>query len=205
MLYQRNYYGRFQYMTKTPLRVMKSITAFSVVLFVFSCTNDPSEVKSISIPEDLPMEVTNDLDLRFSDSGYVRLNLTAPRAEYYPNLEEPERRFPQGIDVKFFDRFGKEESRLQADYAVQFLNQSLWHATGNVVVVNKKGEQLNTEELFWNEKTEEIYSEVFVRLTSGQEVIMGEGFRADQTFDSYEINKVTGTIEIDDEENAEDR
>ena len=205
MLHQRDHYGGLQYMTQTPLRVIKSITVLSVVLFVFSCTNDPSEVKSISIPEDLPMEVTTDLNLRFSDSGYVRLNLSAPKAEYYPNLEEPERRFPEGIDVKFFDSFGKEESRLQADYAVQFMNQSLWHATGNVVVVNRKGEQLNTEELFWNEKTEEIYSDVFVRLTSGQEVIMGEGFKADQNFDNYEINKVTGTIEIDDEENAEDR
>jgi LPS export ABC transporter protein LptC len=150
------------------------------------------------------MEVTRDLDLSYSDSGYVRLNLQAPLAEYYPNLEEPERRFPQGIDVKFFDSFGREESRMQADYAVQYLNKELWQANGNVVVVNRKGEQLNTEELFWDQKTEEIYSEDFVRLSTGQEVIMGEGFTADQTFDNYEINKVTGTILIEDDEDAQD-
>lgn len=203
MLYQRNYYGGFQYMILTKL-VFKSIIASAVVLFLFSCTNDPMEVKKVLVPQDLPMEVTDNLDLSYSDSGYVRLNLQAPKAEYYPNLEEPERRFPAGIDVKFFDSFGKEESRMQADYAIQYLNKGLWHATGNVIVVNRKGEQLNTEELFWNEKTEEIYSEVFVRLSNGREVIMGEGFKADQTFDNYEINKVTGTIEIEDEENAED-
>ena len=187
------------------LKRIKSIMAFAVMLFLFSCTNDPEVVKSFVIPEDLPTEETEDLDLSYSDSGYVRLNLKAPRAEYYPNLEEPERRFPAGIDVKFFDSFGREESRLQSDHAVQYINKGLWHATGNVVVVNRKGEQLNTEELFWNEKTEEIYSDMFVRLSTGQEVIMGEGFKADQNFDSYEINKVTGTIEIEDEENAEDR
>lgn len=204
MLHQRNHYGGLQYMIGKN-RIQKSIIALAVMLFLFSCTNDPEVVKSIVIPEDLPMEETENLDLSYSDSGYVRLNLKAPLAEYYPNLEEPERRFPEGIDVKFFDSFGKEESRLQADYAVQFMNKGLWQATGNVVVINRKGEQLNTEELFWNEKTEEIYSDVFVRLSTGQEVIMGEGFRADQTFDNYEINKVTGTIEIEDEENAEDR
>jgi LPS export ABC transporter protein LptC len=204
MLYQRNHYGGLQFMIQR-LTSLKSIMAVAVMLFLFSCTNDPEEVKSIVVPEDLPMEETEDLDLSYSDSGYVRLNLKAPRAEYYPNLEEPERRFPNGIDVKFFDSFGKEESRLQADYAVQFMKKGLWQATGNVVVVNRKGEQLNTEELFWNEKTEEIYSDVFVRLSTGQEVIMGEGFKADQTFDNYEINKVTGTIEIEDEENVEDR
>lgn len=183
---------------------LKSIIALVMVLFLFSCTNDPAEVKKVSIPDDLPMEVTRDLDLTYSDSGFVRLNLRAPVAEYYPNLEEPERRFPDGINVKFFDSFGREESRMQADYAVQFLNQELWQANGNVVVVNKKGEQLNTEELFWDQKTEEIYSEEFVRLTTGQEVIMGEGFTADQTFENYEINKVTGTIIIEDDEDAQD-
>ncbi len=202
MLHQRNDYGGLQYMSHSHW-IFKSIITLVMVLFLFSCTNDPKEIKSILIPEELPMEVTDDLDLSYSDSSFIRLNLRAPKAEYYPNLEEPERRFPEGIDVKFFDSFGKEESRLQADYAVQFLNKGLWQATGNVIVVNRKGEQLNTEELFWNEKTEEIYSEVFVRLSTGQEVIMGEGFKADQTFDNYEINKVTGTIEIEDEENVE--
>ncbi len=183
--------------------VSKSIMAIAMVLFLFSCTNDPQEVKKILIPQDLPMEITEDLDLSYSDSGFVRLNLQAPLAEYYPNLEEPERRFPEGIDVKFFDSFGKEESRLQADYAVQFLNMGLWQATGNVIFLNRKGEQLNTEELFWNEKTEKIYSDVFVRLSTGQQMIMGEGFEADQTFETYEINKVTGTIDIEDDENVE--
>lgn len=191
-------------MIRTTL-VKRSIAALAVMLFLFSCTNDPEEIKKVVIPQDLPMEETENLSLSYSDSGFVRLNLDAPKAEYYPNLEEPERRFPEGIDVKFFDSFGREESRLQADYAIQFLNKGLWQATGNVIVVNKKGEQLNTEELFWNEKTEEIYSDVFVRLSTGQEVIMGEGFKADQTFENYEINKVTGTIEIEDEEDVEDR
>lgn len=184
--------------------VSKSIMAIAMVLFLFSCTNDPQEVKKILIAQDLPMEITEDLDLSYSDSGFVRLNLQAPLAKYYPNLEEPERRFPEGIDVKFFDSFGREESRLQADHAVQFLNKGLWQATGNVIFLNRKGEQLNTEELFWNEKTEKIYSDVFVRLSTGQEVIMGEGFEADQTFENYEINKVTGTIDIEDDENVED-
>lgn len=184
----------------------RSIAALSAMLFLFSCTNDPNEVKKISAREDLPMEITENLNLSYSDSGFVRMELAAGLAEYYPHLEEPVRKFPEGIRVKFFDSFEREESRMRADRAVQYIEKDLWEATGNVVVVNKKGEQLNTEELFWDQKNEQIYSEEFVKITTDKEVIMGEGFEADQNFESYVIHKVTGQIAIDeDEENVKNR
>ncbi|MDZ7847376.1 MAG: LPS export ABC transporter periplasmic protein LptC [Owenweeksia sp.] len=175
----------------------------AAVLFLFSCSNDPAKVKKVSTTEDLPMEVTEDMALTYSDSGAIRLRLNAPLSEYYPQLKEPERRFPQGIDVKFLDSFGNEESRLRADHAVQYISKNLWEATGNVVVVNKKGEQLNTEKLYWDQSKEEIYSDKFVKISTDKEVIMGEGFEADQNFSNYEIHQVTGQIQIEeDEENA---
>lgn len=182
--------------------IKKSIAALAAVLFLFSCTNDPKEVKKVTARDDLPLEIQENLELEYSDSSYIRLRLNAPLAEHFPQLEEPIRKFPKGIDVKFFDRFGNENSRMRADHAVEYVNDDLWHATGNVVVVNKKGEQLNTEELYWDQNNEKIYSEVFVKMTTDKEVIMGEGFEADQNFDNYVINKVTGQIAIEDEEDA---
>ena len=73
------------------------------------------------------------------------------------------------------------------------------------MVVNKKGEQLNTEELYWDEKKETIYSEVFVKITTDEEIIMGEGFEADQNFTNYTLSKVTGQITIEDDEDVQDR
>lgn len=183
----------------------KSTVAAAAVLFLFSCSNDVNEVKKLAKSEDLPLEVQENLDLTYSDSSYVRLQLQAPLAEHYPQLEEPVRKFTKGINVKFFDSFGKEDARLRADYATQNINTDLWHATGDVVVVNKKDEQLNTEELYWDQRTEKIYSDEFVKITTDKRVIMGEGFEADQNFDNYVINKVTGEIAIEDEKNAEVR
>lgn len=178
----------------------KGIAASVAVLFLFSCSNDINEVKELAREDNLPMDVQEDLILQYSDSSYVRLQLEAPVAESYPQLDEPERRFPKGIEVFFFDALGKQETRLRANNATNFINKQLWHATGDVVVVNKKGEQLNTEELFWDERKEKIYSEVFVKITTPKEIIMGEGFEADQNFDNYVINKVTGQIAIEDEQ-----
>lgn len=179
--------------------ILKSITASAVVLFSFSCTNDVNEVKQITSSEELPLEVQEDLTLSYSDSTFVRLELKAALAENYPQIEDPQRRFPKGIDVKFFDSFGRETTRLKANKATQYVNSNLWHARGDVVVVNKKGEQLNTEELYWDQGKERIYSEVQVKITTDKEVIWGEGFEADQSFNNYTINKITGQIAIEDE------
>lgn len=179
--------------------IMKGIAASVAMLFLFSCSNDIKQVQELTRENNLPMDVQEDLVLQYSDSSFVRLQLEAPVAESYPQFEEPERRFPSGIEVYFFDAQGRKETSLKANHAVNYMNKRMWHATGDVVVVNKKGEQLNTEELFWDERKEKIYSDVFVKITTPKEIIMGEGFEADQDFDNYVINKVTGQIAIDDE------
>lgn len=198
MLYWRNHYGGLQYMMKYSI-LTKGIAASVAMLFLFSCSNDIKEVQEITREDNLPMDVQEDLVLQYSDSSFVRLQLEAPLAESYTQLAEPERKFPKGIEVFFFDNHGVQETRLRANQATNFINKRLWHATGDVVVVNKKGEQLNTEELYWDEKKEIIYSDVFVKITTGKEIIMGEGFEADQNFDNYVISKVTGQIAIEDE------
>ncbi|HAD95750.1 MAG TPA: LPS export ABC transporter periplasmic protein LptC [Cryomorphaceae bacterium] len=183
----------------------RSIVALAPMLFLYSCENNISEVKNITQEEKIPLEVQENLELIYSDSSYTKMELKAPLAENYPQLEEPEMVFRKGIKVRFFDAYGQEDSRLKANYAIHYSNKRLWHATGDVVVVNKKGEQLNTEELYWDEKKETIYSEVFVKITTDEEIIMGEGFEADQNFTNYTLSKVTGQITIEDDEDVQDR
>ena len=62
---------------------------------------------------------------------------------------------------------------------------------------------MNSEELIWDEKKKIIYSEQFVRITTDESIIMGKGFEADQSFETWEIFNPTGTIEIDENENEE--
>ncbi len=180
----------------------KSIAPLGAMLFLVSCSNNPKEVMAITQTDNLPMDVQINLVLSYSDSSLTRLQLKAPVAESYPQVDEPKREFPKGIDVTFFDNFGRESTRLKANHATQYVTQNRWHARGNVVVVNDKGEQLNTEELYWDQRNEKIYSDKKVKITTDNEVIFGEGFEADQTFNNYTIKKVTGQITLQDEEDA---
>lgn len=173
--------------------------SIAVLLLFGACENDVAQVQRISSEKRIPMEIQENLRVVYTDSTRPQMIMTAPRAESYPSLKEPQREFPQGIEVEFLDNTGKPESHLKADYALQLLNKNVWEARGNVVVVNEENEKLQTEKLFWDARREIIYTDDFVRMTTEQEVIMGEGFKANQNFDNYEIEKVTGTLTLKDD------
>lgn len=157
-------------------------------------------VRSISEPEEaVPLEVQRELTLIYSDSAFKRVELYAKLAENYPQLESPKMRFPKGIEVQFFDPAGNETSRMRANDATHYSKLKFWEAHGDVVVVNKRGEQLNTEELFWDESLHRIYSDVFTKLSTPDKIIMGEGFESDEDFENPVITNVTGEIYLKDE------
>jgi len=178
------------------LKILNIASAGAMFLF-FGCSNSKSDMAVFSPTEDLPAERQKNLELVYSDSAIARMRLRAEEALNYPQLKRPKLEFPKGIDVRFYNASGLEDSHLRSDYAVRYPGELRWEATGNVVVTNRKGEKLETEHLVWDEKNERIFSEVFVRMTTAKNIILGEGFEADQNFTQYEISKVTGQIFID--------
>ena len=104
--------------------------------------------------------------------------------------------FKNGLKVKFFDVYGKKESELNADYAIVDDENDLMLAEGNVVVRNVEGDILETEKLNWNQQKEEIFTDDFVKITTKNEVIFGEGLVSNQNFSKYIIRKIKGNITI---------
>ena len=73
---------------------------------------------------------------------------------------------------------------LTANYAIYYENRKLWEAKGDVVVVKSDGKTLYTQQLFWNAKTQRIYSNVDTKIVQneGGNVFQGEGFESDEAF-----------------------
>lgn len=174
----------------------------AMMLFLYSCENDIGEVMKLAAVDNSPLEIQEDLVLERSDSGYTRLILKAPLAESYSHLEKPYRLFPENINVNFYDINGKESSRLRANYAKQMINTQIWEAKGNVVIVNKNGEQINTEQMFWDVKKGLIYSDAYVKITTPDKIIQGNGFEANQDFTDYQIKNIIGTINLKEDEES---
>jgi hypothetical protein len=69
-------------------------------------------------------------------------------------------------------------------------------ARNDVILVNSKGDTLNTEELIWEEAKQTIHSDKYVRITTKDEIIMGEGFESNTEFTKYKIFSIRGTISL---------
>ena len=93
-------------------------------------------------------------------------------------------------------------SKLDARYAIHYEQERRWIAKNDVVVVNQKGERLNTEKLMWDENSGKLRSDEFVKITTRGEIIMGTGFEANQDFSKYKIFNIKGTIPINKNDHA---
>lgn len=130
----------------------------------------------------------------FSDSAKVKMKMEAPKQLEFGSGD---REFPEGLFLQFFDKQGKPTSTLKADYCYYTKKDDLYKATGNVVVQDiETNDRLDTEELFWNRKKEEVFTEKFVRIEKDGELHVGDGLEAKQDFSYWKILNSKGTISL---------
>ena len=189
-------------MNQRFLNINIAMIASIIAIFFLgsSCKNDVQEVLHATEIIDIPLRVQYGIHYEYSDSARKKLDIKAPEAIDHSEKNEPYQEFPKGIEVTFYDKNGIQEAYIKANYAKHLIKENRWEARGNVVVKNNKNEQLNSEELVWDEKNKTIFSEQFVKITTDESIIMGNGFEADQAFESWKIFNPTGTIEIEDNE-----
>ena len=58
----------------------------------------------------------------------------------------------------------------------------------------ESGETLHTEQLYWNPKDGKVFTDKFVRIENGDEILTGIGLTANQDFSSYVIKEPQGTF-----------
>ena len=185
---------------KQILKIVAVVFLMAAAFLFQSCVNTSEKIKEVSQSDEvLPLNIQKDIVYEYSDSSRIRLRIESPEVQDFSNDEEPYLLFPKGINVIFFDNLGKPESKLRANYAKRLNKKEIWEGQGDVQVENNQGHQLFTEQLFWNEKKQIIYTDVFVKIVKDDEVIMGTGMEADQNFESYTMGNISGEIRIDEQ------
>lgn len=144
-----------------------------------------------------PLSSMDSAVTQMSDSGVVVMRLETATQN---NFENGDREWPKGFHIKWFNNRGQLTSYFSADYVYFTKAQNLYRAEGNVIVKSiAKKDELNTEELFWNQSEESFYTDKFVTINSGDEVHTGEGMESNQDFTEYRILKPSGTFTLEDD------
>ena len=166
---------------------------------LFSCDAKPVTVESIT-NETMMTEYSENLAITMSENGRRSYHFVAPLMEGYSAARDPYREFRRGVDITIYDEnTGEQSARLTANYAIFYESRKLWEAKGDVVATNSDGRQLFTSQLFWNQTTHRVYSNVDSKLVDGDEVHHCEGFESDEAMKDWTYRKLKGVTYISDE------
>ncbi len=159
-------------------------TVETVAFIVLACQQKLSEAVRLDLKE-TPVQTVDSMFVVQSENGRLQMRVEADVMERYDNDTCSYELFPKGLSVFAYNEEGKLETQLLSDNAKHFkskrYNTEYWYAFGNVVVQNViKQETMETDTLYWDRATKEIYTDCYVRMFSPDGFMQGYGFRSDE-------------------------
>ena len=179
----------------------------AVVMFLLfsACSGRHKDMgAAITERDSLPVMDTKGVMTLISDSGVTRYRINTEEWLVFDRKNPPYWAFEKGVYLEKFDSIFQVEASIKADTAYFFNKEELWKLMGNVHIQNLKGEQFDTELLYWDQRAQRIYSDEFIRIEQPDRIITGHGFESNQQMTVYTIRKPEGIFYVDEETAAAD-
>lgn len=176
---------------------MVALLVMGSAILLYSCSE--TAVEKVN-KETLMTQYSDTLTIVQTQEGRCDFIFNTPLMERYEFAKEPYMEFRHGIEVTSYnDSTGQMSSYLRADYAIFFEKRELWETKGNVVAKSADEQTIYTQQLFWNQKTRRVYSNVDSKVVKGRDVFIGEGFESDDQFEKWSFRNFTGKLLVDTE------
>lgn len=188
-----------------PNHTSKAIALLTIALLVFaSCSHGHKQyTDAITNRDSIPGLTTYDIETLISDSGVVRYRILADRWDVYDQLNPSKWAFEEGVYLEKFSDSLTINATVKADTAYYYDQTKLWELYGRVHIENLEGEIFDTDTLFWNQDTERVWSDAFIRIEKANgTVITGYGFTSNQQFTDYRIRRTQGIFPIEENDRA---
>lgn len=168
-----------------------------------ACDSDLQRIKEISAKQfTSSVDSTTFVDVIYSDSAKVKLEMTAPLLLQHQDAKKPANAYdemPRGVKIVFFDTLRKETGSIIADSAINHSATKIIEFHKNVVAVNAQGDTYKSDELIWDQVKKTIYSNKPVKITMiNGTVLNGMPFTSDEKLMHPELGKSTGIFPVSD-------
>jgi LPS export ABC transporter protein LptC len=177
------------------------ISGITIVMLLFfsSCSGKQKQLgEAITERDSLPMMKTLGVTTLISDSGVTRYRIKTEEWLVFDKKRPSYWAFEKGVYLEKFDSLLHVDASIKADTAYYYDKQKLWKLMGHVAIKNLQGNKFNTELLYWNQATEKIYSDKFIRIEQPDKIILGHGFDSNQEMTIYTIHNIEGVFYMDD-------
>lgn len=184
-------------MGTTGLRILPALTAVGIAFgAVFAGCREEDPVKTLGSQGSTPTMVTVDVDTYVSDSGYIRYHAVTDIWEMYDDTAQPFWRFPKPLIIDILDPGMKPHAHIECDSARYLTVKQLFRFDSDVVAVNVLRDSFLTEQLYWDQKVHEFYTDSFIHIVKSDRILEGYGFRSNESMTQYTILKPTAILPV---------
>lgn len=187
-------------------------TIFFVAMFFLSCNDTYKRVGDEAAPVIFPRGIaenfvmthtTLDEELQSEgiDSARVIAVLRSPICEDFINLNFAHRKFPNGLQVDYFDKEGNK-SVVTADHGIVYDITNLIDLQGNVVIKGHDGKLLEAPQLYWDQNNDWIFTQGKFTYTNPEDgtIMDGEGMDFNKDLSLLNAHKTYGLMLIKEED-----
>lgn len=171
------------------------LLAVAFMLVAFACSEKVEHTApAIRDRDSVPMMVSYGVNTIISDSGVQKYRIVAERWEVNTALSRQMWRFAKGLFLSEFDDKHDLIMSIQADTAYYYNKERLWELRGRVRVNNVEGLKFTSEQLFWDQNSHELYSNVWSKLITPERTLEGDRFRSDEKLNKYNVWNTNGSF-----------
>lgn len=141
------------------------------------------------------MMISYGVNTLISDSGVIKYRIVTERWEVN-TVRNPSRWiFEKGLFFEQFDEKFHVQSYIQCDTAYYYDQKKLWELRSRVSILTKDGLRFTSQQLFWDQASHELYSNVPSRLVTSDRTLEGTYFRSDERMTRYFVSNSRGSFE----------
>lgn len=159
-------------------------SALALAFVVYSCKSHLSEAEKLDLNK-IPLQSVDSMFFVQTENGRLKMRVEAPRMETYEHDTVSYDLFPRGLKVYGYGEDGVLETTIVSQQArhdkYQEKDQDQWSVFGHVVIRNiLKKETMETDTLYWDSRTKEIWTDCYIRMYSPSGFMQGYGMRSDE-------------------------
>ncbi len=162
------------------------LTFITIAILLSGCSEQKSPAQNSSNPDSisLPDSEVSRAVIYLYDREMTTTKIIADKLLKFDSVDSTA---IYRVDVNIFDSSGAVTTEIVGDSGIIKERIGFLELFGNVVVKTGDDRMLETEHLFWNSKKKLIQSDLFVKITQGENVVTGIGLEADQNLISIKI------------------
>ncbi len=183
---------------QTEIKIGLMIVGFLLV------TGCGKEEKLPILPSKMSSDILSEsfqVKFLFSEHAVLKAKLSTGRVQEKKEGKEDNSQtihyFDRGVKIEFYDADGVLETTLTAQSGKMNKQAKLADLQGKVVASGRDGSTLETEQLFWDEGKDKIYTAGFVRIKTPTRILEGDGFESNTGLTRYRIMKARGQLQVE--------